>query len=173
MKQSLFILTIVSLSLGLAYYTWSHPSLAERARLERELDELRGQNTRLAGENTRLEAQIVALRDDPRLAERRARETASLARPDELIFQFEQPREQRAIQVKLEVAPDHLKLAGRPVTQRELTAAVAELRAQLPEATIKLELHADIPPAERARYEAIIAPPVEHAEPIPTTEDAP
>jgi cell division protein FtsB len=159
MKQTLFIFIAASITLGLVYFTWSHPSLPERDRLQHELTELQAQNTRMAGENVRLEAQIVALRDDPRLAERRARETAALARPDELIFQFDQPREERVIQVKLEVAPESLKLAGRPVTLEELPSAIAELRAQLPQAQILSSFHQDIPPAERARIDALLTPP--------------
>lgn len=167
MKQTIFIFIAASLTLGLAYYTWSHPGLGERDRLQHELTDLRAQNTRLAGDNVRLEAQIVALRDDPRLAERRARETAALARPDELIFQFEQPQKQRTIQVKLEVAPESLKLAGRPVALEDLPEAIAELRAQLPQATIIADFHSDIPPAERARFNALLAPPQD-----PTAEPA-
>lgn len=56
--------------------------MTQRRRVEslkRELDELRGENRRLA-------ADIVALRSDPRAIERLAREELGLARPGETVF---------------------------------------------------------------------------------------
>jgi hypothetical protein len=46
MKQTLFIFIAASITLGLVYFTWSHPSLPERDRLQHELTELQAQNTR-------------------------------------------------------------------------------------------------------------------------------
>jgi cell division protein FtsB len=156
MKQSLFIFLAVSISLGLSYFTFRHPSLQERARLTSELGELQAQNERLSAENGRLERQIVALRDDPRQAERRAREVAALARPDEIVFQFEEPKEAPVVSVKLEVSPQAIKLAGRPVERDALGAALIALKAQLPHAVVELVFDQEIPPAERAQVEALL-----------------
>jgi hypothetical protein len=45
------------------------------------------------------------------------------------------------------------------VTLEELPSAIAELRAQLPQAQILSSFHQDIPPAERARIDALLTPP--------------
>ena len=65
---ALIMLGVVS---GLGYFTLTHENNEEITRLERELGGLRAQNAAIARQNATLEAQVVALRDDPRLAERR------------------------------------------------------------------------------------------------------
>src|SRR5690554_2435400 len=97
------ILTFAAVVCGLLYFVLTNPAVDRLEVLNSELGTLEEQNAALAEKNRRLEREIVALRDDPRLAERRARERVGLARPDELIFQFETPEQARRVQVRLRV----------------------------------------------------------------------
>jgi len=90
MKRALWtIFGLIVLSV-LTYYVMTHPNLDRVDHLSGELQKLEDQNDALAAENKQLEETVRALRDDPRLAERSAR-AAGLARPGELIYQFDEP----------------------------------------------------------------------------------
>ncbi len=149
-------LAFVSLVCGLVYFVFSHPSLDHLAELERELVSLQAQNDELAEHNESLERQIRALRDDPRLAQRRARESVGLARPDELIFQFEEPDEERAVRVRLGVDEDGMELAGRPVTLETLAGRLRALHDEMPQAALSVEVADQITPIERQRVVDIV-----------------
>ncbi len=150
---ALIMLGVVS---GLGYFTLTHENNEEIARLERELGGLRAQNAEIARQNATLEAQVVALRDDPRLAERRARESAGLVKPHELIFQFEQPREAMAVEVALEVGPQLIRLAGQPVALGQLDAELRALIARVPGAMLRVRLDAALDPLARQRVVDVI-----------------
>ena len=151
------ILIFVSVVCGLVYFIFSHPGLDHLEKLERELRALEAQNDALAAENEELERQIVALRDDPRLAERRARESVGLARPDELIFQFEEPDEDQVVRVRLNVSPDRLELAGEAIDLEELGDGLRALHEDMPHAVLSVEIDEDITPIERQRVVDIVA----------------
>jgi cell division protein FtsB len=57
-------------------------------RARREAEELRQEIAKLHEENRKLGEQVQALKSDPRLIERIAREEMNLARPGELIFKL-------------------------------------------------------------------------------------
>lgn len=134
---------------GLTYYVLSHPNRDRAERLRGELEELRGENDVLAKENAELEKTILALRADPRLAERRARETAGLARPGEVIYQFEEPDVPIEVGVRLEVTGTALELAGKGVELDALPDALRELRRQLPGARVDVEFEDGIDPIRK------------------------
>ncbi|RAL20975.1 hypothetical protein DL240_14995 [Lujinxingia litoralis] len=141
------ILTFVAVVCGLAYYVLTHPSVEKLEVLRGELAQLEEQNEHLADKNRRLEREIVALRDDPRLAERRARERVGLARPDELIFQFETPEEAPRVRVRLRVPQEgEAELAGKPVEIDGLAPALAELRQEMPHAELVVWISEDVGP---------------------------
>lgn len=143
MKRALWtIFGLVVLSV-LTYVVLTHPNLDRVDHLRGELDKLEQQNHALAAENKRLEDTVKALRDDPRLAERRAR-AAGLARPGEVIYQFEEPEKPVAVEVLLNVRADSVELAGKTVALKELDAALAELKAQLPGASLKVAYKDDV-----------------------------
>jgi len=143
MKRALWtIFGLIVLSV-LTYYVMTHPNLDRVDHLSGELQKLEDQNDALAAENKQLEETVRALRDDPRLAERRAR-AAGLARPGELIYQFDEPERPVNVQVILNVREDSFELAGKVVSLKDLDAALAELKMQLPGAVLKIEYKEDV-----------------------------
>ena len=86
MKRALLAITIVVALAGLTYWVATHSNVDRVEHLRSELERLEGENNKLADSNRELERTIRALRDDPRLAERRAREEANLARPGETVW---------------------------------------------------------------------------------------
>ena len=132
---TLLVLTLIS---SIAYYTLTHPNRDEVGRLRGELGQLEQRNADLARENHALERSVLALRDDPRLAERRARSSSGLAKPDELIFKFERPGAPTPVQVVLDVTPRALTLAGRTVALDALEVELVKLREQLPNASLEV-----------------------------------
>lgn len=150
------LLLFMTILCGVAYYVFSHPNLEQLERLDGELARLSAQNDALAQENAELEQQIRALREDPRHVERRAREVAGLARPDELIFQFEEPDQAVAVQVRLKVEPEKLEFAGQPIELADLGDALARLRSEMANATLTVSVSDDVGPIERQRIIDIV-----------------
>ncbi len=68
----------------------AHGFLAMR-RTQKEIARLRQEIAQVNAENRDLAAQVKALKSDPRLIERIAREEMGLARPGELIFKLPAP----------------------------------------------------------------------------------
>lgn len=151
MKRALWAIFGVLMIAGLTYYVMTHPNLDKVDHLQGELKKLQDQNSELAGQNVALEKEIQALRDDPRLAERRAREAAGLARPNEVIYQFEQPDKPIKVGVKLVVTNDGMELAGKEVMVDDLPDALAELRRQLPGAKVEVDVDEAVDPIRRQR----------------------
>lgn len=158
MKHLTLTLIAVTVISGIAYYVLTHPNRAEVDRLRGELDQLEARNDALRASNTELEREVVALRDDPRLAERRARSAAGLAKPDELIFKFERPGEQGAVpvEVRLEVAPQKITLAGHALTVEDLPGELTELREQLPSAHLEVVFDEELGPIARQRIRDLV-----------------
>ena len=144
MKRILWTIVGVVLLAGLVYYVMTHPNLDRADALRAELDKLADENRTLAEENERLEATILALRDDPRLAERRAREAGGLARPGEVIYQFAEPERPVQVEVRLVVRQEGAELAGKAVTVDTLPAALEELKRQIPGATLSVSFDDDV-----------------------------
>jgi cell division protein FtsB len=156
MKRALWAIFGVLLFAGLTYFVMTHPNLEKAERLEKELDKLEAENSKLADQNAELEREIVALRNDPRLAERRARESAGLARPGEVIFQFEEPQKPIEVDVKMIVSMEKIELAGKEVTVDDLPDALAELRRQLPGARVQIEVDEGVDPIRRQRIKDVV-----------------
>ena len=150
------ILVFMTVVCGVAYFVFSHPGIERLDELEREAAQLSAQNEAMAERNQELERQIVALRDDPRIAERRARESAGLARPDELIFQFEEPDEEVHVRVRLRVEKERMQLAGRPVELEELESTLEVLREEMPHAELTVRVDEEVGPIEKQRVEDIV-----------------
>lgn len=141
---------------SVTYFVMTHPNLEKLEHLNGELAKLKSENDKLAEQNAKLETEILALRDDPRLAERRAREAAGLARPNEVIYQFEEPEAPIEVAVKMVVTTDGIELAGKEVALDDLTAALAELRRQLPGARVELDVADGVDPIRRQRIEDVV-----------------
>lgn len=168
MKHLTVVLLLMSIVSGLSYFVLTHPSRQEAERLRGDLARIQEKNQAVKQENTLLERQVVALRDDPRLAERRARESAGLARPGELIYQFEAPRRRAGVTVELRASADGvLRLAGETTAAAELPKRLKALHQALPDARLKVFIHAEINPLERQRIEDLL-----QASPVPLAEVA-
>lgn len=168
MKHLTVVLLLMSLISGLSYFVLTHPSRQEAKRLRGDLAQIQQKNQTVKQENALLERQVVALRDDPRLAERRARESAGLARPGELIYQFEAPRRRAGVTVELRASADGvLRLAGETTAASELPKRLNALHKALPDARLKVFIHADINPLDRQRIEDLI-----QTSPVPLAEVA-
>jgi|HubBroStandDraft_6_1064221.scaffolds.fasta_scaffold1418974_1 cell division protein FtsL len=81
--RSLLLLALVVLAVHDIF--GAHGFIAMR-RTAREIDEARDEITKLDTENRALADQVGALKSDPRMIERIAREEMGLARPGEMIF---------------------------------------------------------------------------------------
>jgi cell division protein FtsB len=86
------LFAVVGLALGVTKFLHESPVEHEIARLQAEVARLSEANERLEAENQRYRTLVRGLRDDPRVLDRRARETLGLARPDELILFFPEAR---------------------------------------------------------------------------------
>jgi cell division protein FtsB len=138
------ILIVIAVFCGAAYYVLTHPNHAQLERLSRELAGLEEQNRQLARKNVELEKTIVALREDPRLAERRARESVGLARPDELVFQFESPEQPLEVRVRLRVRQEVIELAGRRTALETLEGALERLPQEITGARLHVVIDDDV-----------------------------
>lgn len=156
MKRALVAIALVVALASLAYWVTTHSNVDRVEHLQTELELLEGENDKLAETNRDLERTITALRDDPRLAERRAREEASLARPGETIYQFESPEEPIQVAVNLEVAIEDVKLAGKKVQVEDLPEALDELKRQVPGATLQINYDDDVDAIGRQRITDIV-----------------
>lgn len=81
-------LLVLGLLSYLPYHVVKHDSGQEYQRLKAEVEKMKAGNERLREDNTRLRLRIDALRTDPRLLERQARERLLVARPDEKVLIF-------------------------------------------------------------------------------------
>ena len=157
MKRIAITLSLVAVFSALAYYVMTHPDLERVEKLRREYQSLEKQNDRLAAKNKKLRRQIVALRKDPRLAERRARERSGMARPDELVVQFEDGEESAdRLKVELTVEVDRLRLAGETVEVGKLEGALEEMHRDLPEASLTVTFDTDVGPLRKERVIDIV-----------------
>ncbi len=89
--MALFVLGLLTY---LPYHVVKHDSRMEHKRLTVEVDNMKAGNEVLRRENERLRMRIEAIRSDPRLLERRARERLLMAHPEEKILVF--PKEEEA-----------------------------------------------------------------------------
>lgn len=151
MKHIILTFIFTGIIAVLAYYTLTHPNRDRVKRLDMELIKLRHKNEKLDSQNAKLRRKVVALRDDPRLAERRARESARLAKPDELIFEFQSATTPQHVQVKLEVNAHGPTLAGRKVTLKKLGDALHTLHQQVPGAHLTVFFTPEVSALERQR----------------------
>jgi len=156
MKRALWAIFGILAIAGLVYWAATHPNVRKAEHLEKELSKLQKQNQKLDDENARLHREVLALKDDPRLAERRAREAANLARPGELIYQFEEPDEPIEVEVALAVKADELTLAGKKVKLDELAPALQELAREVPGAHLDVDYADDVDPIRRQRVVDVV-----------------
>lgn len=144
MKRALWSIFGVVLISALVYYVMNHPNLDRVEHLSGELQKLEAENREMAKANAELRAKVQALRDDPRLAERRAREVAGMAKADEIVFQFERERGPVPVNVNLEVTADSCELAGKNVEIADLGDALSELKTQVPGAIVSIQFAEDV-----------------------------
>jgi len=78
-------LFVALLLLGVHDIFGDHGFIAMR-RTQKEIEQMRGDITRLNDENRELSEQVTALKTDPRTIEQIARDEMGLARPGEMIF---------------------------------------------------------------------------------------
>ncbi len=156
MKRIALTLFLAGSFSALAYYVWTHPNRGRLERLRGEHRQLERKNDRLAEKNDELRREIVAMREDPRLAERRARARGGLARPDELIVQFDEPAESRKLQVELRVEPAGLVLAGERLEVEQLAGELARLHEQLAGARLTVTFAEQVGPLRKERIIEVV-----------------
>jgi cell division protein FtsB len=123
----------------LAWVAVRHPARDRVADLEAELQNLEEQNDRIAEQNRELRRRIQALRRDPRALRRRARMSAGLARPGELIIQFDNPNAGGRLQIELVVNTDEFKLAGETFEEEALDDELSQARRAFPTARLRVQ----------------------------------
>ena len=158
MKHMFLTFAALAIISSIASYTLTHTNRGEVDRLRGEHEHLEERNEAMRRDNEALERQVIALRDDPRLAERRARHAGGLAKPHEQIYQFKSAtRERLAVEVKLRVSPRAIELAGKPVKTSELASALDRLAEQVPHAELSVVYDEALGPIARQRIEDLIA----------------
>ena len=81
---------VIAIGIGyLPYHAYGPSGVGRAMRLRREAEHLRDGNARLRRENVDLRAKIIRMRNDPKAAERVARDELGLVGPNDLVFQFE------------------------------------------------------------------------------------
>ena len=144
MKYIVIVACAGIVSIAAASFTFGHDNRSEATRLSKELKQLDAQNTQLKQQNNRLHDRVIALRDDPRLAERRARESGKLARKNELIFQFNDKPTAQTVAVTLKLKPQKLILAGQPVEPKALKTQLTQLKSRFDVVNLTVEHPSDI-----------------------------
>ena len=158
MKHMFLTFAALTIIASIAYYTLTHSNHQEVERLQREHSQLEARNEQMRRQNQELEQQVIALRDDPRLAEKRARESGNLAKPHELVYKFEEPDDKNlSMQVKLKVSPSKVELAGQPVPLKDLPVALDRLARQIPDAHLDVIYDDALGPIARQRIQDILA----------------
>ncbi|MBN1946565.1 MAG: septum formation initiator family protein [Bradymonadales bacterium] len=84
----LLVLAVVGLALWVPRFLQEHPVDLEIERLRSEFDELARANEALRQENERYRTLVRGLREDPRILDRKARETLGMSRSDEIVIWF-------------------------------------------------------------------------------------
>lgn len=151
---TILVLSIISVT---TYYVFTHENIERAEKIEQEVNELRRQNRELAEQNKKMARKVVALRDDPRLAERKARANSRLARPDEVIFQFGKPEETLEVSVRLTVGADSLRLAGKTILIDQLKQGLKTLHADVPSAKLQVEFDEKVNPLREQRVRDLVA----------------
>lgn len=82
-------LLVLALVTTIPYYIVKNRGRAEHQRVAAEVEVMREGNEALRLDNARQRRKLQALRTDPRLIERRARDRLNLARPDDVVLVFE------------------------------------------------------------------------------------
>lgn len=158
MKHMFLTFAAIAIISSIAYYTVTHNNHKEVDRLQGEHAQLEQHNEVLRGQTVDLEQQVIALRDDPRLAERRARQAGGLAKPHELIYKFEDlSKKDVSVEVKLKISPRKLELAGKQVSTSDLPNSLAQLAQQVPNAHLEVVYDEALGPIARQRIQDIIA----------------
>ncbi len=129
---------------GLAWLVLDHPGREKVTHLRSELEALRSDNEQIAKENRELRRRIRALRNDARALRRRARIAGGLARPDELIVQFENPETGGGLQVELVVSPEELSLVGETFSVEALSSELERARRDFPTARLAVDFQGDV-----------------------------
>ena len=70
---------------------WYLPLIQQNERMQREILRLDGELFEQQATNKLLQAEIAALRDDPKTVERLTREKLGYAKPGEIVVRFEPP----------------------------------------------------------------------------------
>lgn len=83
------LVTLISLLVVLQYRLWlAEGGLAERERLQRQVEQAEQENTRLRERNDALAREVLELQSGNAVVERRAREELGLIKEGEVYFQF-------------------------------------------------------------------------------------
>jgi cell division protein FtsB len=88
-KLTKAVVGLVVLALVLLIGMWHLPLIQQNERMRREIMRLDEQLQKEESRAKQLQAEIEALRNDPKTIERLAREKLGYARPDEMVIRFE------------------------------------------------------------------------------------
>jgi len=128
---------------------FDHPGRDRVAQLQSELEELQADNERIAEENRELRRRIRALRNDARALRRRARIAGGLARPGELVVQFDKRETGGGLEVELVVSPEKLSLVGEMFPVDALSSELEQARRDFPTARLAVDFQGDVKPDRR------------------------
>lgn len=84
-------LLVIAVLTAVPYFFLKSNGRTEYERLKNEAEDMKAGNAAIRHDNDRMRERIDAFRTHPRLIERRARERLHVARPNEVIFVFDEP----------------------------------------------------------------------------------
>lgn len=90
LRRKAGLLALVAFALLLVHDLFGEHGFLAMRRSQKEAEKLREEIQRIDAENRRLAEQVKALKSDPKIIERIAREEMGLARPHEMIFKLPQ-----------------------------------------------------------------------------------
>ena len=90
-KLTKVVVGLLVLALLLLIGMWHLPLIQQNERMRREIMRLDDQLHKEEARSKQLQAEIEALRNDPKTIERLAREKLGYARPEETVIRFEPP----------------------------------------------------------------------------------
>ena len=90
-KLTKVVVGLLILALLLLIGMWHLPLIQQNERMRREIMRLDNELNRQQETNKLLQAEIAALRNDPKTVERLTREKLGYAKPDETVVRFEPP----------------------------------------------------------------------------------
>lgn len=152
MKLAIWAMGSVFIFSTIVVWVMTHPNRDRAADMSSELAKLHEQNDDLSSQNKRLTRDVEALRNDPRIIARKAREVGPYVGPNEYVVQFKPADTKKPVEVLIRAETDHVSVAGKKLNDEQLKTALATQASEIEGARFVLEHHKEV---EQARIDSL------------------